>query len=839
MKIHYGIIIIMCCLLNACQPASQNPRIYDSGISQELAELRKQEINELKYDLRLSIPKQKSMPVEGEIHVRFRLNKAQEVILDFREEADKIKEVSANGLPTSYEFRNEHIILPKNTTQKGENDIYIRFTAGNQSLNRNDEFLYTLLVPDRARTVFPCFEQPNLKASFTLQLDIPSEWVAVSNTYINKEEEREGRKSIYFAPTEPLSTYLFSFVAGKLEKQEYKEGSRKISAYYRETDPKKLAQLDTIFKQVMASLHWLEDYTGVSYPFAKYDFIILPGFQYGGMEHTGATLYNDNQMFLSEHPTPDEELRRTELIAHETAHMWFGDLVTMNWFDDVWTKEVFANYFASRIVEPLYPDVNHRLNFIRDYIPASYSEDRTSGANPIKQDLDNLRNAGLVYGNIIYDKSPVVMEMLVRVLGEEAFQQGIREYLTTYAYGNATWEGLIRILNKYTEEDLAAWSEVWVNQKGMPEITASVKDGELVVEQRDPLGRGLKWPQELTYRVICGTDSEEIPVSLEGNSDSFRMKLSFLPNGNCVILPNTNGRGYGFFKITEGESSGLWSVLRLSEDEVLKGSLLITLYENLRWKTISPQGFRDEMLAYLTNESNSLLFSMALSYLGDCQRIFPSDSRPLEEALWRIVTTNPVSQHRLQAFRLYRSIADSEEAVQRLYTLWQERKAPKDCALSESDYIGLSYILAIHLPEKADKIIATQLSRIQNPDRKKEYQFISPSVSPRKAERDSVFASLLIAGNRRVEPWASSALAHLNHRLREQESVAYIRPALEAMPEVQRTGDIFFPTAWVRSLLSAHTSKEAREEVDAFFTAHPDFPLMLSNKIKQQASHLY
>lgn len=90
----------------------------------------------------------------------------------------------------------------------------------------------------------------------------------------------------------------------------------------------------------MASLHWLEDYTGVSYPFAKYDFIILPGFQYGGMEHTGATLYNDNQMFLSEHPTPDEELRRTELIAHETAHMWFGDLVTMNWFDDVWTKEV-------------------------------------------------------------------------------------------------------------------------------------------------------------------------------------------------------------------------------------------------------------------------------------------------------------------------------------------------------------------------------------------------------------------------------------------------------------------------------------------------------------------
>ena len=154
MKIRYGIIIMICYLLNACRPTSQNPRIYDAGISQELAELRKQEISGLRYDLRLSIPEQKSIPVEGEIHVRFRLNKPQEIILDFREEADKIKEVAANGQPTPYEFCNEHIILPKSTILQGENDIYIRFTAGNQSLNRNDEFLYTLLVPDRARTVF-------------------------------------------------------------------------------------------------------------------------------------------------------------------------------------------------------------------------------------------------------------------------------------------------------------------------------------------------------------------------------------------------------------------------------------------------------------------------------------------------------------------------------------------------------------------------------------------------------------------------------------------------------------------------------------------------------------
>ena len=152
----------------------------------------------------------------------------------------------------------------------------------------------------------------------------------------------DGRKLITFKPTEPLSTYLFSFVAGKLQRAEYQDGERTIVAYHREVDERKVAQLEVIFEQVASSLHWLEEYTGIAYPFAKYSLIILPGFQYGGMEHTGATLYNDTRMFLSEYPTLDEELSRTELIAHETAHMWFGDYVTMEWFDDVWTKEVFV-----------------------------------------------------------------------------------------------------------------------------------------------------------------------------------------------------------------------------------------------------------------------------------------------------------------------------------------------------------------------------------------------------------------------------------------------------------------------------------------------------------------
>ena len=122
--------------------------------------------------------------------------------------------------------------------------------------------------------------------------------------------------------------------------------------YHRETDPDKIAQIPVIFEQVFASLEWMEAYTGIPYPFAKYDFIVLPGFQYGGMEHTGATLYNDKRLFLGKQPTTAEQLGRMSLIAHETAHMWFGDYVTMEWFDEVWLKEVFANYFAAQMTQP-------------------------------------------------------------------------------------------------------------------------------------------------------------------------------------------------------------------------------------------------------------------------------------------------------------------------------------------------------------------------------------------------------------------------------------------------------------------------------------------------------
>ena len=829
MKALKYIAIAATLLLSSCQTHEKSNKLYEEGISTELAQLRKQEIKDLKYDLHFFIPERKQEAVKGKANIRFTIQRPQEIILDFRESEDKIKEVSVNGKPTDYIFRNEHLILPQSSIKKGVNEVHIRYIAGNQSLNRNEEFLYTLLVPDRARTVFPCFEQPNLKAEFTLQLEVPAEWEAVSNTSIQTEAIKNGRKHITFCPTEPLSTYLFSFVTGKLKKAVYADGKRMLTAYHRETDPKKVAQLDIIFQQVAASLHWLEDYTNIPYPFAKYSFIILPGFQYGGMEHTGATLYNDTQMFLSEFPTPDEELARAKLIAHETAHMWFGDYVTMDWFNDVWTKEVFANYFAACITEPLFPNVNHSLNWMKTYTSASLAEDRTTGSNSIRQPLDNLRNAGLIYGNIIYNKAPVMMQKLVEIMGEEAYQEGIQEYLKTYAYGNATWDDLIAILDARSEEDLANFSDVWVNQKGMPHISFTNRCGQLEIRQRDPLNRGLLWPQSFQITFQGVEESTSVEVNLTNETYAITVPL-----GTQAILPNTDGRGYGLFIPDEESKEWMLTHWQETSDDTARQSLLMLLFENYQHRLISDKEWMEALMNGLKNEKNALIASTLCGYLGE--PLQKSGNETWEEKIWEWSENHPLTSCRLQLIRCLISNARAPKSIERLYQLWEKQSHPM---LNERDYMTLSYELSLHRPEMYESIRNTQRERITNPDRRRQFDFIVQAVTPDTLQMDAFFQSLMKAENRRIEPWAASALAYLNHPLRQAYSVKYIRPGLEVLQEVQCTGDIFFPKNWASALLRNHKSKEAYQEVQAFFEAHPEYPSLLKNKILQAAWPLY
>lgn len=786
-----ALIVSLGCLMSCDKPIDY---AADTGVGRSLAEHRKATISDLSYKLHYDIPEQLSENVAGNVQISFILSdNSQDLVLDFRPGQPALFYAEANGKTifktglghgNSAELcRNEHIVVPRRFLAKGANTLSFSFEPENGSLNRHEEYLYTLLVPERARTVFPCFDQPDLKARFTLSLEIPAHWSVVANGELKEEKATSAnRKSLQFKESDLLSTYLFEFTAGLWESYTFKRGDRPMTIWYRENDPAKVAQLPQIRDQILFSLDYMEEYTGIPMPFSKYDSVIVPGFQFGGMEHPGAILYSAARMFLSENPSEASRLSRIDLIAHETAHLWFGDAVTMEWFDDVWTKEVFANYFAAQISRPLFPDTDYQLKDFSKFNLTAYSEDRTAGTTPICQTLDNLEDSGLIYSNIIYDKAPVVMRMLSEILGPEAFQAGLREYLRQFMYGNATWDALIAILDKYTDTDLIKWSYDWTKVAGMPEYPA---------------------------------DADK-------------------------PLPNLEGSGYGFFQMSRNGIAYALEHLPTLERPVERLSTLTNLYENYLHGNVEPASYADCLSEVLKVEKDQIVAAKAISDLASLGlRGSLSGTTLVEDILAALASDNRIpNQIRLSAFRQLRGLCRKENTINELYAAWESAGTYHGLPLSTDDYTILSYELALRLPDRYDHIRTVQRARLSGKDKIDEFDYKYRSVHPSPGYRDSLFESFLVPENRLMEPWTSTCLSYLNHPLRQSEALKYIRPALRAMPDIQRTGDIFFPKNWISAVLRGHSSAGAAEVLKSFLEENKDLKPLLRNKILQAGDHL-
>ncbi len=814
----------------------------EPGVSLELAQRRKSTVSDVHYQLDFRIPAARQQRIDAAIVIEFDLTDPdQALLLDFRESEDKILTVSANGQATDGRVVMEHLHIPASALLPGRNRIAIDFIAGETSLNRNPDFLYTLFVPDRARTAFPLFDQPNLKARYELTLTVPAAWQAIGNGPLIETIDRGENKELRFAPTRPIPSYLFSFVAGRFEAISRQVDGREMTLLHRESDGDKVARnVDEIFALHGIALQWLEDYTGIPYPFQKFDFALIPSFQYGGMEHVGAIQYRADSLFLDPSPSQTRLLGRASLIAHETAHMWFGDLVTMDWFDDVWTKEVFANFMAAKIVNPSFPAINHELNFLLRHYPSAYAVDRSPGANPIRQPLPNLNEAGTLYGNIIYNKAPIMMRQLEALIGADAFQMGMREYLATYAYGNATWPDLIAILDRLSSEDLAAWSEVWVNTAGRPHFQESAGTGGSVLLQTDPAGRERIWPQR--FDVAYHHDQSWQQESLNSGGSVLRYDQAGVREPDYPVLYNADGYGYGLFP-ADPQALAHWEGL----DLVQRGSLLIGLFEKLLEgsPSLSPAQYLQALLTIIEAEDNQLLLNLSLnqaqsiywSFLDDEQRL--ALGLRLEGVLWQEMLASEESSSKKIYFDAYRDIALSEQALGRLQGIWSGERQVPGLILAEPDFISLATNLAIKQPRQAQQIVDTQLSRIENGDRRRRLEFIAPALSADDLERDRFFESLQDERNREIESWVLGALSALHHPLRHEESEKYLLPSLELLEEIQATGDIFFPARWLGASLGNHRSAAAAATVREFLAQRPDYNRQLRLKILQAADTLF
>jgi aminopeptidase N len=541
-------------------------------------------------------------------------------------------------------------------------------------------------------------------------------------------------------------------------------------------------------------------------------------------------------------------LGRASVIAHETAHMWFGDLVTMRWFSDVWMKEVFANHMAAKIVNPAFPSINHDLRYLLNYFPPAYDVDRTAGTNEIRQPLANLNEAGTLYGAIIYQKAPIVMRQLETLVGGEGFRDGLRDYLKMYAFGNASWQDLIAILDQRTPEDLGAWSRAWVEERGRPIITTqlSLQNGRirrLTFTQRDgDAKRNLIWNQRIKV-AIGGKETTLIPVQLNAR----RVEV---PEARGLparfVLPNGGGIAYGEFHLDRTSLAWLMAQLPSVEDELTRGSAWVTLWDSMLIGDVKPAAFLDLAIAALRVETNELNVNRLLGYVREAywRHTAPAARRPLARRLEPVLraglTAAPTASLKSVWFSALRDVADTPATIMWLTRVWKQEEKVPGLTLAELDYIRLAQDLAVRNGAGARTILDQQYERIQNPDRKAQFEFVRPAISGDAKERDAWFTALVDPANRRREPWVLEGLRYLHHPLRAEASEKYLEASLLLVREIQRTGDIFFPKRWMDATLGGYQSASAAATVREFVERlPPDYPERLRRIILSSADDLF
>ncbi|WP_299761870.1 M1 family aminopeptidase [uncultured Dokdonia sp.] len=839
------IIALLLCLSCKQTTTPETISLNDTGVPLDMATYRRSQVADVVYNLSFVIPEKKNLPITSRATLELTVNDlSNPLYLDFKEDKNLISSVAVNENIIKTIHEKEHLIIPVEALELGKNTIDIGFTAGELSLNRNDDYLYTLLVPDRARTVFPCFDQPDIRASYVVKIIAPSAWEVLCGAPLASKEIAEEFTTYQFEPSDKMSTYLFSFVAGQFEKVTSQDTKREMNMLYRETNKEKItASTARIFELHQSSLDFLEDYTQVDFPFKKFDFATIPGFQYGGMEHTGAIQYRESSLFLDTSATRTQELSRAKLIAHETAHMWFGNLVTMEWFNDVWMKEVFANFMADKIVNPVFTDINHDLQFLTSHYPRAYSVDRTKGSNPIRQELDNLKNAGSLYGSIIYNKAPIMMRQLELSLGKEKFKEGIGEYIATYANGNADWNGLVEILDTKTVLNLKKWSDVWVNSAGRPVFSGDIqyddnhKIKHFTVSQKAEDGSDNLWPQSFEISLVYPDAMKKI--SIVSNAKTIEVSEAIGDARPLYIIYNSNGYGYGVFPVD--------AVLQTPyiQEEVARAQTYLNLYEQTLLGTVETATVFENSINGVGIETNELILQLITRQLSSLYwNAFTEQQRTayqskIETVLYKRLQQSEPKNIKKILFNTYRSIAHSEEGMATLYRIWNKKETIDNLVLNKDNYTSLAQRLALYGHPDAEAILAKAKSELTNPDKIKRFEFLTPALDQDAAVRIAFFESFKDATNREKENWVQTACSYIHHPLHQKENGATVALSLELLEEIQQTGDIFFPLGWLNNTIGQYTSAEAYTLVENYLTTHPDLDKNLKRKLLQATNNLY
>jgi len=404
-----------------------------------------------------------------------------------------------------------------------------------------------------ARRAFPCFDEPEFKARFRLTLNVPADLTAISNGAIERETDvGDGRKDVRFAETPPISSYLVAYTVGPYEATPpaHTRGGAPVRVFL----PRGMADKGLYARDAhVRSLDYLVDYTAIPYPYGKVDAIGVPDFEAGAMENPGAITYRLTAIAADAERASTPALKGIfYTAAHELTHMWWGDLVTMAWWDDLWLNESFATFIGYKVVADLMPEWGMWRDFVATLV-RPFNLDALESTHPISFEVRNAKQATERFDVITYWKGAGVVRMIEGFLGAETFRTGVRAYLERYREGNATADDFWRELGAASGRDVAAIANAWIKQAGHPLLVFSGSAPNLRVRQQrffaDPAAAPdpTRWPTPVVIKYGTADGVRETRVLVEHAETTVSLPGAewFYPNGD----------GTGFFRFALGDAA--------------------------------------------------------------------------------------------------------------------------------------------------------------------------------------------------------------------------------------------------------------------------------------------
>ncbi len=830
-----------------------------------------------------------------------------------------IKDVPPSG-NYDYAVNKEHLYISERHLKAGENVVKIQFaspikTSGaaiTRYVDKEDgaEYIYSLFVPSDASTAFPVFDQPDLKARFELVVDAPKGWTVISNTDASEliVEGKAGSQFGYtfkgaghfFEETKPISTYVFAFAAGefaeiteKSRAQALAELERKSKAnktddgntfiisdlraetgnriFVRKSQAEKFkAHAKEVFRLNREGVKYLESYFDYKFPFPKYDLVLIPEFPFGGMEHAGATFLREASIIFPSEPTKNDFISRANLIFHEAAHQWFGDTVTMKWFDDLWLKEGFAEFMAYKTLEKVMPEYNAWKAFYERNKPLAYLTDSTKGTTPIYQEIPNLSAAKSAYGNIVYRKAPSFLRQAEFYLGEKEFQTAARAFLKKHEYSNAEWTDLVREFETASKQDLKEWADVWVKQKGVPSFRVGWSNDMGSRYQYNIRQRGFPdqsyWKQKFKILVKNGEkssiiihDFDEMPKYnlFEGvlNGEKFSEAVNSLyDNKNKalndlikgypypLIFPNYQDYGYGIFLLDEKSRDYVLKNIQTEKDDFLRSMMWGTLWDSVREAELDPKQYVELAIKNISVEEDESTINAILArvsaamnyYLPDTQR--DALGARLENVLTERIANAKTPGQRITFYRAYLNLSSSAAAQKNLKDILAGKSKLAVFQLRAKDKFDIVTRLLILGDKDAPQLLAN-LEKAETSDDAKRYAYAARAGTAATDGKAKYFRAFLTDKNL-SESWIEAAFVPFNSSRHADLTLPYLETALAELPNLKRTRKIFFVNGWLGAFIGGQKSEAALATVNKFLADNPNLDRDLRLKILENSDNL-